>query len=154
MNGPFNKPVIAQWIRLRLPSCGPRFKSQAQHLRFAIFNFNLGCNVERTKINNKNGDWPILNKTNPSNRTHIHVVFFSWSPWLCASCQLSWNKTFWIEIKNPYRQFSYTYLPRYLISLSIKCSFQCEQAKMRTKLLWRRRRQRISAFPLIYIFLN
>ena len=33
---------IAQWIRLRLPSCGPRFKSQTNHLRF----FHLKWNVE------------------------------------------------------------------------------------------------------------
>ena len=26
--------VAAQWIRLRLPSCGPVFESQAQHMRF------------------------------------------------------------------------------------------------------------------------
>ena len=27
----------AQWIRLRLPSCGPGFESQARHLRFIIY---------------------------------------------------------------------------------------------------------------------
>ena len=26
--------AIAQWIRLRLPSCGPRIESQAHHLRW------------------------------------------------------------------------------------------------------------------------
>ena len=26
--------AIAPWFRLRLPSCGPRFESQALHLRF------------------------------------------------------------------------------------------------------------------------
>ena len=26
--------VIAQWIRLRPPSCGPEFESQANYLRF------------------------------------------------------------------------------------------------------------------------
>ena len=26
--------AIAQWIRLRLPSCGPGFESQAHYLRF------------------------------------------------------------------------------------------------------------------------
>ena len=41
--------AIAQWIRLRLPSCGPGFESQAQHLHFAFFNLNLNRNVERTK---------------------------------------------------------------------------------------------------------
>ena len=32
-------PAIAQWIRLRLPSCCPGFKSHAHHIRF----FNLYC---------------------------------------------------------------------------------------------------------------
>ena len=26
--------IVAQWICLRLPSCGPGFKSQERHLRF------------------------------------------------------------------------------------------------------------------------
>ena len=29
--------TIAQWIRLRLPSCRPGFKSQARHLCFFIY---------------------------------------------------------------------------------------------------------------------
>ena len=43
---------IALWFRLRLPSCGPGFESQAHHLRF----FNLyywNCNEKITKINKK-----------------------------------------------------------------------------------------------------
>ena len=40
-------------VRLRLPSCGPGFESQAQHLHFTFFNLNLNCNVRRTKINKK-----------------------------------------------------------------------------------------------------
>ena len=31
--------AIAPWFRLRLPSCGPRFESEAHHLRF--FQFEL-----------------------------------------------------------------------------------------------------------------
>ena len=29
--------AIAQWIRLRLPSCHPGFESQARYLRFFIY---------------------------------------------------------------------------------------------------------------------
>ena len=29
--------AIAQWFRLRLPSCGPRFESQSHHVRFFQF---------------------------------------------------------------------------------------------------------------------
>ena len=43
--------AIAQWIRLRLPSCRPGFESQAHHLRFHEF-IEL-CNVGKTKINKK-----------------------------------------------------------------------------------------------------
>ena len=43
--------AIAQWIRLRLPSCCNRFESQAHHLCFHQF-IEL-CNVEKTKINKK-----------------------------------------------------------------------------------------------------
>ena len=51
--------AIAQWIRLRLPSCHPRFKSQAHHLRFfqfilfKLYICHLNWNVKRTKINKK-----------------------------------------------------------------------------------------------------
>ena len=31
-----NRAAIAQWIRLRLPSCRPRFDSQANHLSFYL----------------------------------------------------------------------------------------------------------------------
>ena len=49
--------AIAQWIRLRLPSCHPRFDSQACHLRFFhLVKFGLylfmRC-AKRTKINKK-----------------------------------------------------------------------------------------------------
>ena len=33
--------AIAPWFRLRLPSCGPRFESQAHHLRFFQFILKL-----------------------------------------------------------------------------------------------------------------
>ena len=32
LNQKTKEAAIAQWIRLRLPSCGPGFKSQSQHL--------------------------------------------------------------------------------------------------------------------------
>ena len=45
--------AIAQWIHLQLPSCRPRFESQAHHLHFYILQSNLCyiCHVERMKIN-------------------------------------------------------------------------------------------------------
>ena len=54
--------AVAQWIRLRLPSCRPGFKSQAHHLRFFQFKFEIE-HVEKTKINRKRGRvWPIFKK--------------------------------------------------------------------------------------------
>ena len=52
--------VIAPWFCLCLPSCGPRFESQAHHLCF--FNLYWNCNEKRTKINKKEA-WivPFLN---------------------------------------------------------------------------------------------
>ena len=44
--------AIAQWIHLRLPSCGPGFESQAHQLCFYRFIFKL-CRVKSTKINKK-----------------------------------------------------------------------------------------------------
>ena len=43
--------AIAPWFRLRLPSCGLGFESQAHHLCF--FNLYWNCNKKRTKINKK-----------------------------------------------------------------------------------------------------
>ena len=57
--------AIAQWIRLRLPSCRPGFESQAHHLRFLQSKFVLYCHCvgKRTKINKKRGRvWPIFKK--------------------------------------------------------------------------------------------
>ena len=51
--------VIAQWIRLRLPNCCPRFESQGHHLhffqfiKFTLCICNLNWNLKRTKINKK-----------------------------------------------------------------------------------------------------
>ena len=42
--------AIAQWIRLRLPSCRPGFESQAHHQCFYQYIFVL-CHVEKTKVN-------------------------------------------------------------------------------------------------------
>ena len=54
--------TVAQWICLRLPSCLPGFESQARHLFFYQFKFEL-WHVEKTKINRKSGgDLPIFNK--------------------------------------------------------------------------------------------
>ena len=44
--------AIAQWIRLRLPSCQPGFQSQTHHLCFYQLIFEL-FTVEKTIINQK-----------------------------------------------------------------------------------------------------
>ena len=47
--------TTAQWIHLRLPSCGPRFESQAHHLRCysQILYYVCHCIEKRMKINKK-----------------------------------------------------------------------------------------------------
>ena len=49
--------AIAQWIRLCLPSCRTGFESQAQHLSFYPFIFEL-CHVEKSKLK-RGRDWAI-----------------------------------------------------------------------------------------------
>ena len=49
--------AMAQWIHLRLLSCCLGFKSQADHLHFNQFIFEL-YHLEKTKINKKK--WPGL----------------------------------------------------------------------------------------------
>ena len=47
--------AIAQWIRLRLPFCRPRFESQAHHLRFfkrysfKLYSCHINWNVKRKR---------------------------------------------------------------------------------------------------------
>ena len=53
--------AIAQWIRLRLPSCGPRFKSHAQHLRIIQFVIELQCEDDENK-QERGRDRPLLSK--------------------------------------------------------------------------------------------
>ena len=50
--------LIVQWIRLRLPSCGPGFESQAHHpciFQFIWFKFKMNfiAKRKRTKISKK-----------------------------------------------------------------------------------------------------
>ena len=48
--------IIAQWIRMRLPSGGPEFESQAHHLQFNCQILYCVCYcVEIRRIINKNG---------------------------------------------------------------------------------------------------
>ena len=48
--------LLAQWIRLHLPSCRPGFKTQQHHLHFYQFKFEFKMwLVEKTKINRKRG---------------------------------------------------------------------------------------------------
>ena len=50
-------PLIAHWIFLQLPSCGPGFESQANHLRYfsQILYYTCHCIEKRTKINKNMG---------------------------------------------------------------------------------------------------
>ena len=41
--------AIAQWMRLCLPFCGPWFESQARHLCFFQFIFELWCEKDKNK---------------------------------------------------------------------------------------------------------
>ena len=51
--------AIAPWFCLRLPSCGPRFESQAHNLSF--FQFVLKLLREKNENKQKRGrDWPIF----------------------------------------------------------------------------------------------
>ena len=47
--------AVAQWIRQRLPSCGPGFKSQAHHPHcYSQILYSIcHCTEKRTKINKK-----------------------------------------------------------------------------------------------------
>ena len=58
--------VIAQWIRLHLPSCGPRFDPRAQHLRFV--DLYLNCDEKRKKLNKKRLELCHLEKQGTSRR--------------------------------------------------------------------------------------
>ena len=51
--------AIAQWIRLRLPSCSPGFKSQSQHQRFFQFIIKLRCGMDANK-QKRDRDGPIF----------------------------------------------------------------------------------------------
>ena len=60
--------AIAPWFRLRLPSCGPGFESQAHHLCF--FQFVLKLKREKNENKPKRGrDWPIF-ENNASKSCH------------------------------------------------------------------------------------
>ena len=53
--------AIAPWLHLRLPTCGPRFESQAHHL--CLFNlYYRNCNEKWTKINKEARIGPFLKK--------------------------------------------------------------------------------------------
>ena len=73
----------AQWTRLCLPSCHPRFESQAHHQCFYQFVFQL-CHVEKTKINKKR---PIFEKQTPgfSNLQNLTSVIVRM--WFQRSCK-------------------------------------------------------------------
>ena len=54
--------AIAQWICLHPPSCCPRFESQAHHLSFYQFIFEL-CHVEKDENKQKEvGIGPFFSK--------------------------------------------------------------------------------------------
>ena len=57
--------AVAQWIHLHLPSCRPRFESQAHYLCFYQFKFKLS-HVEKTKYTEKEaGIGPFCKKKSP-----------------------------------------------------------------------------------------
>ena len=62
--------AIAQWIRLRLPSCCPGFESQAHHLCFSIYivqtvYLSIEFECEKNENKQKRGrDWPSFLKKN------------------------------------------------------------------------------------------
>ena len=53
--------AIAQWIRLCLPSCRPRFESQA-HTIYALISYSqiCLCIVKRRKLTKRGQVWPIF----------------------------------------------------------------------------------------------
>ena len=57
--------AVAHWIRLYLPSCHPRFESQAHHLCFYhLWYLCYICHVKSTKINKKRPGLAHLKKIN------------------------------------------------------------------------------------------
>ena len=55
--------AIAPWFRLRLPSCGPGFDSQALHLYFFQFVLLELCRENNENKKTKSGrDWPFFKK--------------------------------------------------------------------------------------------
>ena len=68
--------AIAQWIRLRLPSCHHGFKSQAHHLRFYhLYYLCCICHLKRTK--NKQKEWPIFKITFSMSTIYVALVHIS-----------------------------------------------------------------------------
>ena len=68
--------AIAQWFRLRPPSCGCGFESQAHHLCFLYLYYKY-WNEKRTKINKKEaGIRPIFEKMTTSEEEERHNLTF------------------------------------------------------------------------------
>ena len=69
-----------------LPSCGPRFESQAHHLCFShsqILYYIFHCVEERTKINNK--DTGFLKITRDLNQIAVRYLPMFVTYWVCLS---------------------------------------------------------------------
>ena len=81
----FRGAAIAQWIRLRLPSCRPGFESQAHHLcffQFILFKLyvcHLNWNVKRTKNKQKEaGVGPFFKKHSSAIWSLLYVELTSY----------------------------------------------------------------------------
>ena len=67
-------PALAQWNFEGLPSCAPRFKSQAKHFHFIQIKsdiFHLNWNVKTTKINQKEAGFYPLKKQRQARKTSM-----------------------------------------------------------------------------------
>ena len=101
--------IIAPWFRLRLPSCGPRFKSQAHHLRF--FHFYWYCNEKRTKINKKEARiGPFKKWTISSNYIFLYFSLFCTQTGYLAEAQLVEQTPLLPEVRGSNRVIGKNYI--------------------------------------------
>ena len=63
--------TIAQWIRLRLPSCRPGFESQARNLRFLFIVFVLYLSCEKNENKQKEAGFGPFKK-----HASFHSIYF------------------------------------------------------------------------------
>ena len=122
--------ATAQWIRLCLPYCCPRFESQVHHLHFYQFKFKL-WHVEKTKINRKRGrDWPIFLKNyklgiwqdldrltldfgwNLCEQSSFEAAAVRGWAWRCCGCSGAWSR---VDIEPVHEQILVEMLPPWAV---------------------------------------